>query len=214
MPLALILRARTTALAILGTLEMGWTVKVGLVSFTPFNLSGQVFNRLGLNRYWSCGDYQRFCRFVVSISSKFRLSDLLSCVFQLYYILWRNIFVHHLQHAEVGWFALQHVTLRFFFELNINLLQNKVFSLELVPVVKMATRTNFFFFPRIQSCAYMYPVSVQLHTKFEQGWNFCHFPGYLIPMEATYLKYNVISQITFLTLIDWKYPSKAQVYLL
>ena len=102
---------------------------------------------------------------------------------------------------------------KIFFELNINLLQNKVFSLELVPVVKMATRMNFFF-SRIQSCAYMYHVSVQLHTKFEQGKNFCHFPGYLIPIETTYLKYNVISQITLLTLVDWKYPSKAQVYLL
>ena len=155
MHLALILRARTTALAILGTLEMGWTVKVGLVSFTPFNLSGQVFNSLSLNRCWSCGDYQRFCRFVVSISSKFRLSDLLSCIFQLYYILWRNIFVHHLQHAEVGWFALQHVILRFFFLLKINLLQNKVFSLELVPVVKMATRMNFFFFKNTILCIYV-----------------------------------------------------------
>lgn len=40
--------ARITALAVLGTLEMGGTVKVGLVSFMPFNLLGQLFNRLGL----------------------------------------------------------------------------------------------------------------------------------------------------------------------
>ena len=72
MPLALISMARTTALAVLGTLEMGGTVKVGLVSFMPFNLLGQLFNRLGLKRCWSGGDYQQFCRFILSISSKFR----------------------------------------------------------------------------------------------------------------------------------------------
>lgn len=57
MPFALILRARTTALAVLDTLQMDRIVKVGLVSIIPFNLLGQVFNWLGLNCCWSGGQY-------------------------------------------------------------------------------------------------------------------------------------------------------------
>ena len=44
MPLALIPRAGTSAPAVLDTLEMGWTVKVSLVPFKPFEFLGKVFN--------------------------------------------------------------------------------------------------------------------------------------------------------------------------
>ena len=45
------------------------------------------------------------------------------------------------------------------------------------------------------------------------GVEIFYFPGSLILMETSYLEINVISQITFLTLVNWKYLTKVQVYL-
>ena len=95
----------------------------------------------------------------------------------------------------------------YFFELNFYLFYNDALSHELASVVKMATSMLPFF---KWNSVHIHHVSAQRDKKFERAWKFS-FSTLLDSYGDKLLKINVISQINFLTLMDWKYPTKAEV---
>ena len=82
--------------------------------------------------------------------------------------------------------------------------------MNLLPLLKWQQVCYLFF---KWNSVHIHHVSAQRDTKFERAWKFS-FSRLLDSYGYKLFKINVISQINFLTPMDWKYPTKAQVNLL